>query len=132
MPISTPKNNPIGWIEIPATNMERAMKFYETVFELPLERHQMGPLDMAWFPMIAEGKGASGALVVHKDWYKPTTDGPLVYFTAQSGDLRNELGRVEKAGGTIAVPRKQISEEYGYMAVCVDTEGNRIAIHSRK
>ena len=87
---------------------------------------------MSWFPTVQNSMGAGGALVKHEQWYKPTLDGPLLYFTAFSGDLRTELSRVEKAGGTVAVPRKQISEDIGYMAVFVDTEGNRIAIHSRK
>ena len=124
--------NAVGWFEIPTVEMERAIKFYETVFAVKLERHQMGPLDMAWFPMHENGYGAAGALVCHKEWYKPTTDGPLLYFTAQSGDLRSELGRVEAAGGKIRVPRKQISEKYGFMAVCTDTEGNRFGLHSRQ
>ena len=125
-------DNVVGWFEIPVVDMERAMRFYETVFDVKLERRTMGPLDMAWFPTVQGGTGASGSLVKHEQWYKPTLDGPLLYFEARSGDLRNELKRVEAAGGTIAVPRKQISEEYGYMAVIVDTEGNRIALHSRK
>lgn len=131
--MQTPKNNAVGWFEIPVADMERAMKFYEAVFAVKLERHQMGPLDMAWFPSLEEGKGAAGSLVYHKEWYQPSSmAGVLIYFTAHSGDLQNELARVEPAGGKILMPRKQISEEYGYMAVVLDTEGNRIALHSRK
>ena len=55
----------------------------------------------------------------------------VVYFTAFSGDLANELSRVEEAGGKILQEKKQISEEHGYMALILDTEGNRIAVHSR-
>ncbi len=124
-------HNPIGWIEIPVIDMERAIKFYETVFEFKLERHQMGPLDMAWFPSIPNSIGASGSLVKHEQWYKPTLDGPLVYFTAFSGDVNNELGKVEAAGGKVWIPKKQISPDVGYMAVFEDTEGNRIALHAR-
>lgn len=124
--------NSVGWFEIPVTNMERAMKFYETVLEIKLEKHEMGPLDMAWFPTVENGMGSAGSLVCHKDFYKPSADGVLIYFTAFSGDVNIELGRVEAAGGKIVVPRKHISEEYGYMAVILDTEGNRIALHSRK
>ncbi|HRH93293.1 MAG TPA: VOC family protein, partial [Candidatus Peribacteria bacterium] len=77
------------------------------------------------------GAGAPGALVKHEQWYKPTMDGPLLYFSATSGDLSVELGRVEKAGGKIWVPRKPIGE-FGFIAVFSDTEGNRMALHSRK
>jgi predicted enzyme related to lactoylglutathione lyase len=128
----SPQSNAVGWFEIPALDMDRAMKFYETVFDVKLERHQMGPLDMAWFPSLPEGKGAAGSLVKYEDWYKPTTDGPLLYFTAHSGDLKNEVSRIEAAGGKLVVPIKQISPEYGWMACAIDTEGNRFAIHSRE
>lgn len=126
-----PTHNPIGWIEIPVTDMERAMKFYEEVFGFKLERHTMGPLDMAWFPTIPDSIGCSGSLVKHEQWYKPTLDGPLVYFTAFSGDVDVELARAEKAGGKIRIPKKLIAPDIGYMAVFEDTEGNRIALHSR-
>lgn len=125
------KNNVVGWFEVPVTNMERAIKFYETVFDFKLERHQMGPLDMAWFPWKEDGLGAPGSLVKNEN-YKPSTDGTLVYFTAHSGDLANELARVESAGGKVLLPKRLISEDYGYMALCLDTEGNRIALHSRQ
>jgi len=127
-----PKNNAVGWFEVPVNKMERAMKFYETVFDIKLERNQMGPLDMAWFPMSENGMGSSGSLVYHAKMYSPSADGALLYFTAHSGDLTNELSRVEKAGGKIVQPKTLITDEIGYMAVCIDSEGNRIALHSRK
>ena len=125
-------HNPIGWIEIPVIDMERAIKFYEAVFNFKLERHPMGPLDMAWFPTVKDSIGASGSLVKHEKWYKPTLDGILIYFTAFSGDVDNELKKVEAAGGKVWISKKQISPDIGYMAVFEDTEGNRIALHSRK
>ena len=123
------KGNAVGWFEIPVADMERAMKFYEAVLEVKLERNMVGEIDMAWFPMV-EGKGAAGSLVFHKEWYTPSQEGTLVYFTAYSGDLSNELSRVESAGGKVLMPKHSIGE-YGFMAVVLDTEGNRIALHSR-
>jgi predicted enzyme related to lactoylglutathione lyase len=55
-----------------------------------------------------------------------------VYFTAHSGDLKNELSRVEVAGGKVLQKKTPIGDEYGYMALLIDTEGNRTALHSRK
>lgn len=124
------KGNAVGWFEIPVVDMERAMKFYETVLGVTLSRNQVGEIDMAWFPMV-EGKGTAGSLVFHKEWYTPSQEGTLVYFTAYSGDLDHELARVEAAGGKVLVPKKSIGE-YGNMAVVLDTEGNRIALHSTK
>jgi predicted enzyme related to lactoylglutathione lyase len=130
--IMTAKSNIVGWFEIPVTNMDRAIKFYETVMNIKLSRNRMGPLDMAWFPWVEEGKGASGSLVSHPDHYKPSKDGTLVYLTTQTGDLNDELSRVEKSGGKVIQPKTLIAEGYGYMAIFIDTEGNRMALHSRE
>ena len=126
------KNNAVGWFEIPVHNMDRAIKFYETVFGFTLQRQTMGTLDMAWFPWAQAGSGAPGSLVHAPDFYKPSSDGTLVYLTAHSGDLSHELSRVEAAGGKVLRGKTPISEEYGFMALVLDTEGNRIALHSRK
>jgi hypothetical protein len=124
------ENNAVGWFEIPVTDMERAMAFYQAVFEYPLERNQMQEVDMAWFPMNFEAGGAAGALCCNAEFYTPSKNGTLVYINCKSGDLSNELARVEAAGGSIMMPKTQISPEYGYMAVFFDTEGNRVAMHS--
>jgi len=126
------KNNVVGWFELPVNDMERAIKFYETVFELKLSRNQMGPLDMAWFPWVDDGAGAPGSLVHYPDFYTPSSNGPLIYFTAHSGDLSNELSRVEGAGGQVIQEKKLITEDVGFMGLFTDTEGNRVAMHSRK
>ena len=90
---------------------------------------------MAWFPR-SDGYGAAGALVQHQDWYKISQDpkeGVLLYFSSPAGDLKNELSQIEKAGGRIVVPREPIPlEGSGYVAVFIDTEGNRVALHSLK
>ena len=126
------ENNVVGWFEIPVANMDRAIVFYEKVMNLKLDRHQMGPLDMAWFPWLEEKPGSPGSLVYHAEYYNPSADGVLIYLTAHSGDLNNELSRVEEAGGKVIQPKTQISEDYGNMALIIDSEGNRIALHSRK
>jgi predicted enzyme related to lactoylglutathione lyase len=126
------KNNAVGWFEIPVTDMDRAVSFYETVFGFGMQRQKLGPLDMAWFPWIETGSGSPGSLVHAPDRYTPSDKGVLVYFTAHSGDLDNELARVADAGGTVLLPKTLITEEIGYMAILLDTEGNRIALHSRK
>ncbi|WP_373071851.1 VOC family protein [Zeaxanthinibacter enoshimensis] len=125
------KNNMIGWVEIPVSDMDRAKKFYDTVFQIDIQVHNMGPLVMGWFPFAEDKPGSTGSLVLHKDWYKPSdSHGPLVYFS--SADVQQELDRVERAGGKIINPKTLIKDDVGYMAVFRDTEGNRIALHSRK
>jgi hypothetical protein len=75
-------------------------------------------------------KGVGGTLVDSGGYHKPSaTDGPLIYLNGNP-DVQIVLSRVEAAGGKITVPKTEISPEYGYMAVFLDTEGNRIALHS--
>lgn len=119
----------VGWFEIPTADMERAINFYETVFDCKLDRNTMGEFDMAWFPFFEEMKGAGGSLV-HHEMYTPSQEGTLVYFSSE--DIDTELSRVEKAGGTVLREKTEISPDIGFMAFFVDTEGNRIALHSRK
>ena len=125
-------HNVVGWFEIPVIDMERAIRFYESVFGFSFSRNTMGPLDMAWFPGVETGMGSAGSLVHYPAAYSPSASGCLLYFTAFSGDVGIELSRVEPAGGKVLQGRTQISEEVGYMGLFLDSEGNRFAIHSRK
>ena len=123
------ETNAVGWFEIPVTDMEREMKFYEAVVELKLTRVQMGEEDMAFFPWIEGKSGAAGSLIQH-DYYKPSTHGVLIYFASADGDI--ELARVEAAGGKIIKPKTLITKDIGYSGAFIDSEGNHIAVHSRK
>ena len=129
--MSEVKNNVVGWFEIPVTDMPRAMKFYNAVFGFEMESQQFGEEEMAWFPWSDNGPGASGSLVKHEQHYKPSADGTIVYFSSPSGNLTNELAKVEAAGGKVLQEKTLITEDIGYMCLVLDTEGNRIAIHSR-
>lgn len=121
----------VGWFEIPVTDMKRAKLFYETVFNIEISVHDMNDLIMGWFPFVEGGSGASGSLVQHKDFYFPSERmGSLLYFSCEN--LQQQLERVEDAGGKILQPKKQISENHGYMAVFLDSEGNRLALHSQQ
>ena len=119
----------ISWFEIPVKDIERAKKFYETIFDIKLSGMDMGDeFKMEVFPEDEES--VSGALVYNKDWYKPSkTDGPLIYLNGNP-DLQITQDKIEEAGGTVSIPKRQISPDHGYMAVFEDTEGNRIALHS--
>lgn len=113
------------WFEIPVTDIGRAAKFYETVLESKLERAEFGPTKMAIFPI--EGKGVHGALVQGPD-YTPATNGPLLYLNGGK-DLTGPLSRITAAGGKVLQPKTAIGQ-HGFMALFVDTEGNRLALHS--
>lgn len=121
--------NAISWFEIPTTDLDRATAFYETIFDIKLNPLDMPQLKMRMFP-LEDMMGVGGALSYAPGFYTPSgTDGPLVYLNANP-DVQNILDRIPDAGGTIIVPKTEISPEHGHMAVFIDTEGNRIALHS--
>ena len=121
----------VGWFEIPVNDMGRAISFYQKVFDCQLQTIDMGDFQMAMFPGEGGGKGAEGSLVRHKDFYKTSSiEGTLIYFSSE--DVSVELAKVTLAGGTVQIPKRMISPEYGYMGVFLDSEGNRIAVHSMK
>lgn len=121
--------NAISWFEIPATDLNRATRFYEAIFAVTLIPMDTPNLKMRMFP-LEDMMGVGGAVVDSGGFHKPSaTDGPLIYLNGNP-DVQNVLDKVEAAGGKIMVPKTQISPEYGYMAVFIDTEGNRIGLHS--
>jgi uncharacterized protein len=125
------ERNAVGWFEIPVDDMQRAIAFYEKVFGVKIEYVEMADLKMGWFPYDDKVPGSGGSLVKHYA-YKPTEEGTLVYFTSPSGDLQNEQDKIEAAGGKVIIPKKLITEDIGYFAIFIDSEGNRVALHSLK
>lgn len=118
----------IGWFEIPVSDMNRAKTFYETVFRVEIQVMDFGELKMGWFPSQgAEAYGSPGTLIKHEA-YIPSKEGTMVYFICK--DVKDELHRIEAAGGKILKSKTQISPEYGYMGLFIDSEGNRVALHS--
>lgn len=121
--------NAISWFEIPTRDINRAQKFYETIFQITMNPLDLEQIKMRMFP-LENMQGVGGALVFNDKFYKSSaTDGPLIYLNGNP-DIQIILDRVEAAGGKILTPKTQISPEYGYMAMFIDTEGNRIALHS--
>lgn len=122
--------NAISWFEIGTTDLDRATKFYETIFQVKLAPLDLDNIKMRMFPLDDMRTGVGGALVDSKGFHKPSsTDGPLIYLNGNP-DVQLVLDRVEGAGGKIMLPKTEISPEYGSMAVIIDSEGNRIALHS--
>lgn len=122
--------NAISWFEIPTTDINRAATFYETIFDTKLVPLDLPDIKMRMFPLEDMMTGVGGSLVYTNGFHIPSaTDGPLIYLNANP-DVQIILNRVEAAGGKISLPKTQISPEYGYMGVFIDTEGNRIALHS--
>lgn len=123
-------NNAISWFEIGTTDLNRATKFYETIFGITLIPMDLENIKMRMFPLNDMMTQVGGALVDSGGFHKPSsTDGPLIYLNGNP-DVQNVLDKVEPAGGRIFLPKTEISPEYGFMAVIIDTEGNRIGLHS--
>ncbi len=122
--------NAISWFEIPATDLGRAQKFYEAIFDITLNPMDTPNIKMRMFPLDDMMSGVGGAIVDSGGFHKPSaTDGPLIYLNGNP-DVQNVLDKVEDAGGKIMVPKTEISPDYGFMGVFLDTEGNRIGLHS--
>ena len=123
-------NNAISWFEIPAIDLARATLFYESIFNTQLIPIDLPNIRMRMFPLDDIQNGIGGAVVDSGGFHKPSlTDGPLIYLNANP-DVQLILDKVDAAGGSIMVPKTEISPENGYMAVIIDTEGNRIGLHS--
>ena len=118
--------NLINWFEIPATDFNRAVSFYKTILGLEVKQAEMFGTKMGFFP--TDGTNVSGAILQGED-YKPSTEGVIAYLNG-GNDLQNVLDKVESSSGKVIVPKTQISPEMGYFGMFIDTEGNKMAVHS--
>ena len=119
-------SNVIRWFDMPATDLDRAAKFYETVLAIMLMRENMLGARMAIFP--AKSGEATGATIA-RDGATPGTTGPTVYLKA-GADLSGALSRVPAAGGKVLHPKTFIKKGWGYFAIILDSEGNSMGLHS--
>jgi len=124
-----PKANSLNWFEIPAADIKRAKNFYENVFNIKMEEQEMMGMKMAFFPAEPGSGKASGGLV-QSALHKPSQDGSLVYLNANP-KMDNVLAKIETAGGKVVMPKTKISDEIGNMAFFIDSEGNKVALHSQ-
>ncbi|MBZ0217054.1 MAG: hypothetical protein K8F25_10910, partial [Fimbriimonadaceae bacterium] len=125
--METAMSNFIVWFDIPVLDLARAMKFYSIVMSVELTSMEIGHTRQANFP-FAPGF-SSGSLKESKEG-KPTTEGTMVYLNGGE-DLSVPLARVETAGGVVIKGKTPIGPN-GFMAIFKDTEGNHVALHSRK
>ena len=122
--------NAVSWFEIGTIDLDRAQRFYEEIFQIKLQSLDLPNIKMRMFPIEDPKVGIGGALVDSGGFHKPSdTDGPLLYLNANP-DVQHILDRVEKAGGKILVQKTPVSDDFGFIGVIVDSEGNRIALHS--
>ncbi|MCA6381558.1 MAG: VOC family protein [Cytophagales bacterium] len=120
--------NPVGWFDLNVANLDRAKKFYETVFNVKLTDAPMEWGKQSFFPFNPQSPNISGALVEKKE-YKPSSNNTVIYFETE--DIIAEEKRIEKAGGKVVQPKMNIGE-FGFISIFIDTEGNTVGLHSRK
>jgi len=121
--------NAISWFEIPVKDFDKARLFYQTIFNFDMPEMQMGPNRMGI--LLHERDAGVGGAIVAGEWYEPSMSGTIVYLEANP-DLGDVLVRVEKAGGSVLVPKTAIGADMGFFAIFKDVEGNRVGLHSLK
>jgi predicted enzyme related to lactoylglutathione lyase len=121
-----PLHHQVVWFDIPVRDIDRAVRFYSAVLGISLKKEQAGP--GAAVAALPHAEGAIGGSLVQNMDAKPSESGPLLYLNA-NGRLDEALMAVEKHGGKILAEKHSIAP-FGFRAVVVDCEGNRIALHS--
>lgn len=116
----------VNWFEIPVADFARARAFYEAVLGRPIETITMGQSTMGF--LSSDPNGVSGA-IAHGEGCTPSQQGTLVYLNG-GDDLAPMLARVTVAGGSVAVPKTEIGHGFGFFAHFIDTEGNKVGLHS--
>jgi predicted enzyme related to lactoylglutathione lyase len=120
--------NQIVWVDIPVLELDRAVKFYSAILGAEVQKQEFQGMTFALLPGFDSEGTVSGCLFV-KSGEKPSDSGPLVYLNAQ-GRLDEAIAAVDSNGGKVLQPRHQIGP-HGFRAVVLDSEGNRVALHSR-
>lgn len=129
----SPETNVITWFEIPVLDSERARNFYETILDINMETRFLEETneELTFFPsvpgVIQATSGRVTGVLTRSQKNKPSGEGTLVYLNA-SPDIQTVIDKIEPAGGKVVVPKTKIVA--GYIAVFIDSEGNRVALHA--
>jgi predicted enzyme related to lactoylglutathione lyase len=117
--------NQVVWVDIPVVDLDRAIRFYSAVLGQPAQKQEYPGMTIGLLP--GKDPDVTGCLVADADW-KPSDGGPMIYLNAE-GRLDEAIAAVESNGGTVIKPRHPIGP-YGHRAIILDSEGNRVALHS--
>ncbi|HEY5825680.1 MAG TPA: VOC family protein [Cyclobacteriaceae bacterium] len=120
--------NIISIVEIPTTDFQRAVAFYQAILDINLEMIEMDGIKMGLFP--SSGDGISVQLINGSE-YKPSGDGAVVYLNGGE-DLQKRADKIAANGGRVVVPKTAIGPEMGFFAIFIDTEGNKLGLYSSK
>ena len=116
----------VSIFEIPATDISRAINFYEAILDIKIEKMDMPEMQMGILPY--EGQMVTG-VIIKAAGYKPSAEGVTIYLNG-GDNLQVILDKVEKSGGRILIPKTLHADESGYFATFIDSEGNKLGLHS--
>lgn len=121
-------NNLISIVEIPTADFPRAVKFYQTILGVTIQEMEMDGVQLGVLP---NDEGTVNVVLAKGSDYKPSADGALLYLNAGE-DLQPTLDKVGQNGGQVILPKTPISPEMGFFALFIDSEGNKMGLHSMK
>jgi uncharacterized protein len=118
--------NFVSIFEIPATVISRAVEFYQTILDIKIEKMDIPEMQMGLFPIEEQ---MTFGVIIQGEGYTPSANGVTIYLDG-GNDLQIILDKIEKNGGKIIIPKTLHADESGYFAMFIDTEGNRLGLHS--
>jgi len=125
------QTNVLNWFEIPVSDTERAKTFYESILDIEMIKRTDGNDEAVFFPfnpnVIQATSGRITGVLSKTERNSPSGNGTLVYINASPG-IQTVLDKVEQAGGKIIATKTQIPA--GFIAIIIDTEGNKIGLHA--
>jgi predicted enzyme related to lactoylglutathione lyase len=117
--------NQVVWVDIPVLDLDRAIRFYSAVLGDDVKKQEYPGMAIGLLP--GSDPDVTGCLYT-KDGEQPSRSGPLIYLNAQ-GRLDDAVAAVEPNGGQVLEPKHPIGP-YGFRTIILDSEGNRVALHS--
>jgi hypothetical protein len=121
-----PTQHQVVWFDIPVRDIDRALRFYSAVLGKTLKKEQAG--FGAAVVLLPHDEGSIGGSLVQSMDAKPSDSGPLLYLNTHDR-LEEALRFVERYGGKVLSEVQSIAP-FGFRAIVLDSEGNRIALHS--
>ncbi|SHF01709.1 hypothetical protein SAMN03080594_102347 [Arenibacter palladensis] len=116
----------ISLFEIPATDISRAINFYQTILDIKIEKIEVPGMEMGIFPY--DGQMVTG-VIVNSEGYRPSVDGVTIYLNG-GDNLQHILDKVDDNGGKIIIPKTSHADGNGFFALFTDTEGNKLGLNS--
>jgi predicted enzyme related to lactoylglutathione lyase len=127
------QTNVLTWFEIPVSNIDRAKTFYETIFDIQMVKRKDGNEEAVFFPfnpaIVQATSGRITGVLTKTERNSPSGNGTVVYINA-SPSIQLVLDKVEAAGGNLVLPKTQIPA--GFIAIIIDTEGNKVGLHAEQ